>query len=295
MSDKTDRLVQMIASGGNFRILAADTTDAVREVTARLDLSPVAATALGRAMTGAALLARLLDKHWRDQKVTVRFDGGGPLGILLAEASVDGRIRGTVGNPRVEGDLQDIGSAVGRDGMMTVIRATPPAGRPYTSQVRIQSGEIAADLTQYLASSEQIPSAVLLGVRCRPDGVSSSGGVVIQAFPHTSPEEIDQMEERIRSAPSLSDLLETMPVEDAVRELLPGVDVRQLDSAHDVPLRYECGCTRERALASVRFFGQADLDEMMIAGGTEVSCHFCGSRYEFSAEDLVALSRPADA
>lgn len=290
-----DRLIQGIAAGGDFRILAARTTDTVREATRRLDLAPVAATALGRALTGAALLARLLDKHWRHQKVSLRFDGGGPLGLVMAEASVDGAIRGTVGHPRIDGDLSDVGSAVGRGGMMTVIRATPPDGRPYTSQIRIESGEIAADITSYLASSEQIPSAVLLGVRCRPEGVTAAGGMVVQAFPHTSDEDIAAMEERIRKAPSLSDLLETTPIEEAVRTVLGELDYRQIDASYNVPLRYECGCSRDRALASLGMFGLEEVGDMIQKGGTTVTCHFCNESYEFSGDDLLALGKAADA
>lgn len=295
MSNQDDKLVQAVAAGGNFRILSARTTSSVQEVTTRLDLSPVAASALGRAMTGAALLARLLDKHWRDQKVVVRFDGRGPLGVVLAEASVDGRMRGTVGNPQAAGELSDIGSAIGRNGMMTVIRSTPPSGRPYTSQVRIETGEVAADLTTYLATSEQIPTAVILGVRCRTEGVTAAGGLVIQAFPHTPQEEIAAMEERIRNAPRLSDLLEHSSIDEAVREILGDFDYRQSDPAFDVQLRYECGCTRERALASIELFGASELQDMIVKGGTEVVCHFCAERYEFSGDELLALTKPADA
>lgn len=295
MTNHDDRLTQGIAAGGNFRILAASTTHSVQEVTRRLDLSPVAATALGRAMTGAALLARLLDKHWRDQKVSIRFDGQGPLGLLLAEASVDGRMRGTVDNPQADGELSDIGAAVGSEGMMTVIRATPPAGRPYTSQVKIETGEIAADLTQYLASSEQIPSAVILAVRCRPEGVTAAGGIVVQAFPHTPQEDIDAMESRIAAAPHLSELLETLSLDDAVRAILGDIDYRPLDQAWDVPLRYECGCTRERALNSLQLFERGELSDMIAEGGTEVRCHFCAEIYRFSGDDLLAVTRAADA
>lgn len=290
-----DRLIQGMAAGGDFRIIAAQTTDSVREVTRRLDLSPVAAIALGRALTGATLLARLLDKHWRHQKVSIRFDGGGPAGIVIAEAAVDGSMRGTIGHPHVTGDLDDIGAAIGRGGMMTVVRATPPTGRPYTSQTRIESGEIATDLTSYLAHSEQIPSAVLLGVRCRPDGVSAAGGMVVQAFPHAQSEHVELIEQQIRSAPSLSELLETMPIEDAVREVLGGVEYKQIDSSFNVPLQYRCSCSRERALASIGLFGESEISDMISSGGTSVSCHFCGEQYEFSSDDLLALGKAADA
>ena len=173
-----DRLIQGLAVGGDVRILAAQTTDSVRNVTQRLDLSPVAATALGRAMTGAVLLARLLDKHYRNQKVTLRFEGGGPLGAVIAEGSVDGTMRGTVGEPQYEDTSVSVGAEIGRKGMLTVIRGTPPDGRPYTTQIQLENGEVASDITRYLAQSEQIYSAVLLGVLTKPSGIASKETVL---------------------------------------------------------------------------------------------------------------------
>jgi molecular chaperone Hsp33 len=291
-----DRLIQGLALGGDVRILAAQTTESVTGVTSRLDLSPVAATALGRVMTGAVLLARLLDKHYRNQKVTLRFEGGGPLGVVIAEGSVDGTMRGTVGEAQYDDDGRvNVGEAIGKSGVLTVIRGTPPDGRPYTTQIHLQTGEVASDITRYLAESEQIYSAVLLGVLTRPTGIASAGGLIVQAFPHAQDEAVQRIEEQIRKAPPLSVLLDKMPLEEAVRQILPDSDYKQIDESYNVPLQYHCGCTRERALAPFQLFDRLEIGDMIQKGGAEVICQFCGERYFLTAEELMSLPGAVDA
>jgi len=289
MSD--DRLIQGMAGKGDFRIIAAQTTETVETAREILDLSPVATDALGRALTGSLLLARLLDKHLRNQYVTLRFEGDGPLGVLIAEGTVGGNARGYVANrvPEHAAATLDVGKAIGR-GTLTVVRGTPPAGKPYTSHVALRGSGMAQELTQYLDRSEQISSAVLLGVLNRRDGVAAAGGIVIQAFPHASEEAIAAVEERIREAPPLSTLVEKMPIEDVVAQVLHGMDYKQIDSSFNVPLSYTCSCSRQRALAPLALFGAADLKEMIDQGGTEVVCQFCGRKYSFTAHDLAALT-----
>src|SRR5947209_4894962 len=210
-----DRLIQGMAEGGDFRIIAAQTTKTVETARQLLDLAPVATDALGRALTGSLLLARLLDKNVKHQYVTLRLHGDGPLGVIIAEANVAGSARGYVANPVPADATLDVSRAIGR-GLLTVVRGTPPAGKPYTSQITLEGGGVAQDLTRYLAGSEQISSAVLLGVLNRRDGVAAAGGIVIQSFPHASEESIDRIEKRIKDAPPLSTLLDTMPIEHVV-------------------------------------------------------------------------------
>lgn len=286
-----DRLIQGMAGNGDFRILAAQTTNTVETAREILDLSPVAADALGRALTGSLLLARLLDKDVRNQYVTLRFEGTGPLGVLIAEATVTGGARGYVGNPvPEEGETLDVPRAIG-PGMLTVVRGTPPAGKPYTSQVHLEGGGIAQELTRYLARSEQIASAVLLGVMNRREGVAGAGGIIIQRFPHTSDEAIAQIEQRIKEAPPLSTLIEKMPIEAVVAQVLHGLDYKQIDESFNVPLSYNCTCSRERALAPMALFSREELQQMVDSGGSEVMCQFCGRKYSFTSEDLKSLSR----
>src|SRR5688500_9454306 len=150
-----DRVIQGMAVDGHFRVIAAQTTTAVETAREILDLAPVAADALGRTMTGALLLARLLDKDVRNQSVTLRFEGNGPLGTVIADGTISGNVRGFVANPVPEDPLLDVESAIGNTGSLTVIRGTPPAGKPYTSQILLGGAGIATDLTRYLMRSEQ--------------------------------------------------------------------------------------------------------------------------------------------
>jgi len=289
-----DRLIQGMAEGGDFRILAAQTTQTVETARQLLDLAPVATDALGRALTGSVLLARLLDKNLKHQYVTLRFEGDGPLGVMIAEANVTGATRGYVSNPVPQDETLNVSRAVGR-GLLTVIRGTPPAGKPYTSQVELNGSGIAKELTRYLAQSEQISSAVLLGVLNKREGVAAAGGIIIQSFPHASEESIERIEKRVKEAPRLSTLLEKMPIEDAVAAVLRGCDYKQIDSSFNVPVTYACTCSGERALASLQFFTPDELREMVSQGGSEVICQFCGRKYRFSGDDLLALHAKADA
>lgn len=287
-----DRLIQGMAGHGDFRIIAVQSTQTVEKARELLDLSPVAADAMGRALTGSLLLARLLDKDVRNQHVTLRFEGDGPLGVLIAEANVRGSARGYVENPVPETDIT-VAQAIGR-GMLTVVRGTPPAGRLYTSQVTL-AGSVAEDLTRYLLGSEQIASAVLLGVLNRREGVAAAGGLVVQAFPHAGEEAIATMEARIKEAPPLSTVIEKMPIEDVVAQMFHGIGYKQIDPSFNVPVGYRCPCTRERALAPFVLFSRDELLEMIAEGGSEVTCQFCGRKYSFTREDLLTLTAKHDA
>ena len=289
-----DRLIQGMAEGGDFRIIAAQTTKTVETARQLLDLAPVATDALGRALTGSLLLARLLDKNVKHQYVTLRLEGDGPLGVIIAEANVAGSARGYVANPVPQDASLDVSRAIGR-GLLTVVRGTPPAGKPYTSQITLEGGGVAQDLTRYLAGSEQITSAVLLGVLNRRDGVAAAGGIIVQSFPHASEESIDRIEKRIREAPPLSTLLDKMPIEHVVATVFDGCSYKQIDPSFNVPLSYSCTCSAERALAPLALFTPDELREMIDSGGTEVVCQFCGRKYRFDKDDLLALHARADA
>ena len=292
--EQGDRLIQGMAEGGDFRILAAATTRTVDTARELLDLAPVATDALGRALTGSILMARLLDKNVKHQYVTLRFEGDGPLGVMIAEANVAGAARGWVANPVPLDETLDVSRAIGR-GLLTVVRGTPPAGKPYTSQIELKGSGVAQELTRYLARSEQMSSAVLLGVLNRRRGVAAAGGILIQAFPHASADSVERIEQRIKEAPPLSTLLEKMPIEDVVAAVFHGCHYKQIDSSFNVALSYSCSCSRERALAPLQLFAPDELREMVAQGGSEVVCQFCGRKYRFSAGDLLALNAKPDA
>lgn len=287
--ESQDRLIQGMASGGDFRVIAAQTTTSVETAREILDLAPVAADALGRAMTGSVLLARLLAKDFRNQYVTLRFEGSGPLGVVIAEGNLSGHVRGYVANPVPDDPVLDVGAAIG-NGKLTVVRGTPPLGKPYTSQLLLEGTGIAQDLTRYLLSSEQIASAVLLGVLNKRDGVAAAGGIVIQAFPHTSEQSLVALEKAIRSAPPLSTLLDKLQIEDVVATLFEGIGYQQIDSGNAMPVSYTCSCDRQRALAPLALFEREEIEEMIAEGGTQVACQFCGRKYDFTADELLTLT-----
>lgn len=279
-----------MAGEGDFRVIAAQTAGSLEHARLRCDLSPVAAAALGRALTSAVLLARLLDKQVPEQHVSLRLEGGGPLGPVIAEATIDGRIRGCVGNPQYEDTDCDVGLAIGSGGNLTVVRKSPPLMKPYTSQVRLVSGEVAKDVAHYLAASEQIPTALLLGGMNRPTGVASCGGIVVQAFPHTTAAAIEKVEQAILAAPPLSTLLAELPLHDAVETVLGPVGYKRLDPSFDIPIEYRCSCSRDKALQMYRYFPPQELGEMISEGtATEAVCHFCGAKYSFTPDDLLGL------
>lgn len=291
---ENDRLIQGMAGGGDFRIIAAQTTETVETAREILDLSPVATDALGRALTGSLMLARLLDKTFKNQYVTLRFQGNGPLGVVIAEGTVAGGARGWVEHPVPTDATLDVQRAIG-GGMLTIVRGTPPVGRPYTSQVPLTGSGIAEEITHYLMRSEQIASAVLLGVLNRRDGVAAAGGIIVQAFPHATEESIARLEHRIKEAPRLSTLLDRMPIEEAVATVFHDLDYKQIDASFNVPVAYKCSCSRERALAPLALFSDQELGEMIRDGGTEVACQFCGRKYAFNADDLLGLTQKHEA
>ncbi len=290
------RLVRGLAGGGAFRVIAADTTDVVEEARKRHRLSPTATAALGRALTGAALLAFLLSKTPRE-RVTLKIEGDGPLGHLVAEAGVDGRVRGYVGRP--EADLPpnergklDVGGLIGK-GELRVMRSLPN-GEIYDSSVPLVSGEVAEDLAHYLLKSEQIPSAVLLGVRVAPEGeVEAAGGLVVQVMPGAPEEAVDRLEENLRAVPGFSGLLKERGLLGAVGAVLAGLGFEKLGAESglppELPLAFRCRCDREKARQALRFFPPEELRKMAEEGGTEVVCRWCGEVYRFGPEELRSL------
>jgi len=293
------RLLRGLAAGGRLRVLAAETTDVVAKAQQRHRTSPTATAALGRALTGAALLAFLLSKTPRE-RVTLIISGDGPVGGIVAEAGLDGALRGYVHEPAASADLRpdgklNVGALVGR-GELRVIRALA-GGEQFDSTVPLVSGEIAEDLAHYLWQSEQAPSAVLLGVRLAAGGlVDAAGGLVVQALPGADEEVLTSLEENLRRAPAFTELLKGRGLQGAAEAVMEGLglewtDLRPLGyAAGAVPLRFECRCSREKALETLAFFPPDERAEMAREdGGAEVVCRWCGEVYRFSPAELMSL------
>ncbi len=274
-----------LAGGGALRWAAADVTGVVEEARGRLDLSPVAAAALGRSLAGAALLLRLATKT--PARLIVEIRGDGPLGRVIAEADPEGNLRGMVGDPRVmvpdypNGKLA-VGTAVGK-GLLRVLREHDGGGS-YHSQVELVSGEISEDVAHYLAQSEQRHSAVLLGVLARPAGVAAAGGMIVEVLPGAPDEVIARLERNIESVPGVSHLVETGGSGHVIETLLAGLD-REVHE--DRPLRYRCRCSRERLLHHLALLPAEDRAHLLGAEErVEADCVFCGTRYSYDLEEL---------
>lgn len=278
------RLRAGVAGGGALRWAAADITEMVETARARLDLSPVAAAALGRSLAAAALLLRLAVKT--PSRLVVEIAGDGPLGRVIAEADDEGSLRGMVGNrladvPHTAAGKLAVGRAVGR-GLLRVIRESD--GASYASQVELVSGEIGEDLAHFLEQSEQTRSAVLLGVLGRPHGVAAAGGMIVEALPGASAEAVGRLEANVAGAGGVSRLVEAGGARGVLDVLLAGLDPMERESR---VLTYRCRCSRERL---ERHLAPLPYEELLAladdAGVIEAECAFCAERYRFSPAEL---------
>lgn len=272
-----------LLAGGNLRIFAVKADDLVAESMERHSLSPLAAAALGRLMMAAMMMA--LDIKLKKARITLKIDGGGPLGLVVADAEPQGQVRGYVANPGIilppsdEGKL-DVSSGVGNRGTLSVFRDVK-LKEPLSSQVPLVSGEVAEDIAHYYLLSEQTPTAVGLGVLAAPGRVISAGGYMVQVLPDAAETAVAMVEDRIRSTPSVSRLLEAHPdARHAMEALFDGIGIEWFD---DVEFHHSCRCSREmaRLLLVEVLAGESPND------AREVRCHFCGTSYVFQARELA--------
>ena len=288
-------LIRGLAADGGIRVVAADTTGIVEEAGRRQRSTPVAGAAVGRTITGALLLAHVLLKAPQD-RVTVRLNGGGPLGRLTADAGLDGAVRGFAQNPgvdlpfRADGKL-DVGGAVGTAGDIDVIRSHAPYGDPYTSSFPLTSGEVAEDIATYLLSSEQIPSAVLLGVHFDAAGrVTTAGGVLLQALPGAADSALAVLEANVRAFGQLTPAMRRAPLLHLVEEELCWGLGFELLTDPPLDVAFACRCTDARALEALAFFSREEREQMVSQdGGAEVVCHWCGEQRWFDAAAIESI------
>jgi len=285
-----DYLVRSISIDGSIRALAVVTTELGEEARRRHDLWPTAAAALGRALTGGLLLGALLKTG---QRVAIKIEGDGPLGKILVEAESNGAVRGYVSRPHVHLPLRhdklDVAGAVGRTGVLTVSKDLR-LKEPYTGIVRLVSGEIAEDLAFYLAESEQIPSALALGVYVESDGrVSAAGGFLIQTLPPVQEEMLEELIGRIRALPPVTDLLrESRSPEDILTAIYGHLPFRLLEK---YAVAWQCSCSRERVERALLTLGAEELLAMAQQGLTTITCEFCGQQYHLNEEELLELAK----
>ena len=288
-----DQLIRATAAEGGIRAVGVITTRLTEEARQRHKLSYVATAALGRAMSGGLLLASSMKRE--GSRVNIRVRGEGPLGGILIDAGLDGTVRGYVDNPAVElppnaaGKL-DVGKAVGPDGYLYVVRDVG-YGYPYSSTVELVSGEIGDDIAHYLVTSEQTPSALVVGVFVGAEGVTAAGGILIQVMPKAVRDEalVQTLEGRIAKLAGFTPLLQagkTLP--EIFEELLGDMNLVMLPEVQMV--RFHCGCSFDRVLGALKMLGEAELQDMIEKdNGAEATCHFCGEVYQASSDELAQL------
>lgn len=287
----SDQIVRVLAKDAPIKASAISAKDLVERARQIHKTLPVATAALGRALLGCSMLGNQLKED--NGSVTLRVNGGGPLGSITAVSDSAGNVRGYVQNGDVElmekhpGKL-DVGRAVGTDGTLTVIKDIG-LKEPYVGQVELLSGEIADDLASYLVESEQIPSACALGVLVDTDqSVMCAGGYLIQLLPGASEEVISKLEQRVVEMGAVTKALqEGLTALDLVKRVLCDFE---LEIVEESPVEYRCYCSKDRVTRALISMGKKDLGELIEEQGeAELTCQFCDKVYHYSKEELEDL------
>lgn len=284
------KIIRTISADASVVASAIDGKDIVSEIERIHKPSAVVTAALGRLAMATSLLGFGL--KGKDDTITVRMNGRGPCGSLLAVSDSFGNVKAYVQNPVVEIPLNalgklDVAGAVGRDGTLSVVKDLG-LKEPYVGQVPIVSGEIAEDITNYLATSEQVPSVCALGVLVNPDlSVNVAGGFLIQVLPFASDETITQIENNIKNISSMTKMLsEGKTAKDIAMMVLDGLSPNVLD---DFEVNYKCDCSRERVENALISIGKKDLEELSQDEVTTIDCHFCDRKYTFTSDEIKQL------
>ena len=285
-----DYLIKALGYEGQVRAYAVSTTDTVGEAQRRHYTWPTASAALGRAMTAGVMMGGMLKG---EEKLTIKIEGGGPIGSILVDSNAKGEVRGYVTHPQTHFDLNeqgklDVRRAVGTDGLLTVVKDI--GLRDYFSgQVPLVSGELGEDFTYYFVTSEQVPSSVGVGVLVNPDNsILAAGGFIIQLMPGTSEDTISKIEKRLSTITPVSKMIQTgMTPEEILTEILGEGNVNILEK---MDVQFSCQCSRERIANALISLGQAEIRDIIeTEGQAEAHCHFCNQTYQFSKEELEEL------
>ncbi len=288
-----DRLIRAVAKDGGIRAVAAMTTNLTTEARRRHKMSNLTTVVLGQTMTAALLLASGMKQP--QARVSIRFNSDGELGLIFADAGFDGTVRGYVDNPTLnpppsESMSLDIGKAIGQNGFLQVIRDVG-CGTPYSGNVELVSNEVSENITYYLVSSEQIPSALLSGVFINDDGVEVSGGLLLQIMPQARRDFdlLEALDGRVRSLDEFTSLLkQDISLESILEDLLGDLGLDILPEVQ--PLKFKCRCNFERVMGALRLFGETELREMINEDhGAEATCQFCSEVYRADRQDLEKI------
>lgn len=287
-----DEIVRAVTKDGFVKISAVTARGVVERAREIHGLSPTASAALGRTLCGASMLGELMKED--DASLTIRVNGGGPVGSVIAVSDNGGNVRGYVTEPKADLPLRgdgklDVGGLVGTDGMLTVSRDIG-LKEPYVGSTELVTGEIAEDLAQYMVESEQIPAAVGLGVLVDTDRtIKAAGGFIVQLMPGAPEELITTLEDNIFVMDQLTTILAEDGVDEAVRQVLRGLEY---ETVMRVPVEYRCNCSRERVEQALISCGKQELEDMAASGeDTEVSCQFCDKIYRFTPKEMREMAK----
>lgn len=286
-----DYLIRAISRDGFVKavgITSMHLTERARQIHGT---TPVATAALGRALTAASMMGNM--QKVEDGSLTLQFCGGGPIGTILVVSDAIGNVRGCVTNPKLPllekqtGKL-DVGTAVGTNGMLTVIRDLRMK-EPYVGSIALVSGEIAEDVTAYFAQSEQTPTACALGVLvARDQTVQAAGGYLLQLLPGAPDDTIDRLERGIQAAGAVTPMLDRgMTPEQMLSEVMHDFELEFLEK---VEVGYRCNCSRERVAGTLITLGREDLEKIVSEAETvHVGCRFCDAKYDFAPADVQKI------
>lgn len=287
-----DKIIRCITSDGGIMAIAVDASDIVFTAKKLHNLSSSAAAALGRLLCASSMMGDLLKQ--KDATMNLRLSGGGPLGVVVAVADSRGNVRGYVGNGNCpteyyENGKINVAKAVGKDGVLNVMRDYG-SGDPYIGQVPIVSGEIAEDIANYYATSEQIPTVCSLGVLLdKNDGeVLLAGGLLVQLLPGADEETVSKLEKNAQALEPMTTMLaKGMSVLDICEKALEGFEIEVLD---ENPVNYVCTCSKERVRNALQSLSKEELKAMIEEDGkAEASCHFCNKTYCFNRVELQEI------
>jgi len=289
----TDQIVRAMTGDGFVKAVAITSTGIVERARQIHKTLPTATAALGRVLSAVSMMGNM--QKTEEGSVTLQFKGGGPLGTVLAVSDWQGNVRGYVQNPQISlmekyrGKL-DVGAAVGTDGAVTVIRDLRMK-EPYIGSVPLVSGEIAEDVTEYFAQSEQTPTACALGVLVDTDqSVRCAGGYLIQLLPGAPDDIIERIEAGIAAAGSVTKMMdEGLDAAGMLKKVLEDFYVEILETT---PVSYKCYCSRDRVQSTLVSLGREDLAGIVRDRETiHVDCQFCDTVYDFTPEDVAEILR----
>lgn len=283
-----DEMLRLSLMDGQARVMLCETTAMCQQAADIHSATPVCTAAMGRLMTATAFLGVMMKGE--NESVTVTVKGGGPMGTLVAVAN-HGDLKVCADDPRVELPLRedgklDVGGAVGREGRMSVVKDLG-LREPYIGQCELVSGELGIDFANYFTVSEQQPSLVSLGVLVNGDAVLKAGGLLIQPMPGCEESTLEQLELRSPMFASISREMTYAPKEELLEDWFRGMKPELLER---VPLRYHCGCSRQRMEKALISLGRKELQTLIDEDqGAELGCHFCHSHYAFDTRALRDL------